>query len=104
MSTLVAIAYPDTGTAEQVRAELVQATKEHLVQLEDVVVVEHRTDGEIKVLYVVPITPLERHLLVDHGRESFIEYVSGNGIDLLSDRWAPREWYNPNEAYRGPDA
>ena len=49
MSTLVAIAYPDAGTAERVRAELVQATKEHLVQLEDAVVVEHRADGKIKL-------------------------------------------------------
>src|SRR3954468_9459612 len=49
MSTLVAIAYPDADTAEAVRAELVQATKEHLVQLEDAVVVEHRPDGKIKL-------------------------------------------------------
>ena len=49
MSTLVAIAYPDTATADQVRAELVQATKEHLLQLEDAVVVEHRQDGKIKL-------------------------------------------------------
>jgi uncharacterized membrane protein len=49
MSTLVAIAYPDTATAEQVRQELVQATKEHLVRLEDAVVVEHQPDGKIKL-------------------------------------------------------
>ena len=49
MSTLVAIAYPDMATAEQVRAELVQATKEHLITLEDAVVVEHRPDGKIKL-------------------------------------------------------
>ena len=49
MSTLVAIAYPDTATADQVRAELVQATKEHLLKLEDAVVVEHRQDGKIKL-------------------------------------------------------
>jgi uncharacterized membrane protein len=49
MSTLVAIAYPDAATAEQVRAELVQATKEHLISLEDAVVVEHRPDGKIKL-------------------------------------------------------
>src|SRR3954451_22587858 len=49
MSTLVAIAYPDAATAEQVRAELVQATKEHILQLEDAVVVEHRSDGKIKL-------------------------------------------------------
>jgi uncharacterized membrane protein len=49
MSTLIAIAYPDTDTAERVREELVQATKEHLVSLEDAVVVEHRPDGKIKL-------------------------------------------------------
>ena len=49
MSTLVAIAYPDRGTAEQVRQELIQATKEHLVRLEDAVVVEHQQDGKIKL-------------------------------------------------------
>ena len=49
MSTLVAIAYPDLQTAEQVRAELIQATKEKLLQLEDAVVVEHRADGKIKL-------------------------------------------------------
>jgi uncharacterized membrane protein len=49
MSTLVAIAYADAATAEEVRAELVQATKEHLISLEDAVVVEHRSDGKIKL-------------------------------------------------------
>jgi uncharacterized membrane protein len=56
MSTLVAIAYPDAETAERVRAELVQATKEHLVQLEDAVVVEHRADGKIKLHQAVSTT------------------------------------------------
>jgi len=49
MSTLVAIAYPDLGTAEQVRGELVQATKERILSLEDAVLVEHRPDGKIKL-------------------------------------------------------
>jgi uncharacterized membrane protein len=49
MSTLAAIAYPDRDTAERVRQELVQATKEHLVQLEDAVIVEHGPDGKIKL-------------------------------------------------------
>ena len=49
MSTLVAVAYPDAQTAEQVRAELVQATKEHLIQLDDAVVVVHQPDGKIKL-------------------------------------------------------
>ena len=49
MSTLVAIAYPDVGTAERVRQELTQATKEHLIRLMDAVVVEHQPDGKIKL-------------------------------------------------------
>jgi uncharacterized membrane protein len=49
MSSLVAIAYADTATAEQVRAELIQATKERLITLEDAVVVERRADGKIKL-------------------------------------------------------
>jgi uncharacterized membrane protein len=49
MSTLVAIAYPDMATAEKVRQELVQASKEHLVRLEDAVVVERQHDGKIKL-------------------------------------------------------
>jgi uncharacterized membrane protein len=49
MSTLVAVAYPDVATAQRVRQELVEAAKEHLVTLEDAVVVEHRPDGKIKL-------------------------------------------------------
>jgi uncharacterized membrane protein len=49
MSTLVAVAYPDQQTAEAVRQELMQATKEHLLTLEDAVVAVHDTDGKIKL-------------------------------------------------------
>ncbi|HEX5621429.1 MAG TPA: DUF1269 domain-containing protein [Solirubrobacteraceae bacterium] len=56
MSTLVAIAYPDTDTAERVRTELVQLTKEHLLQLDDAVVVEHREDGKIKLHQAISTT------------------------------------------------
>jgi uncharacterized membrane protein len=49
MSTLIAIAYPDAQTAEEVRAVLVEATKEHLVDLQDAVVAEHQPDGKIKL-------------------------------------------------------
>jgi uncharacterized membrane protein len=49
MSTLVAIAYPDRATAEQVRQELIQATKEHLVRLDDAVVVDCDADGKVKL-------------------------------------------------------
>ena len=49
MSTLIAIAYPNADTAEQARSELVSATREHLLQLEDAVVVVHQPDGKIKL-------------------------------------------------------
>src|SRR4051812_49519201 len=49
MSTLIAVAYPDAQTGERVRGELVQATKEQLLTLDDAVVVEHRPDGKIKL-------------------------------------------------------
>jgi uncharacterized membrane protein len=48
MSTLVAVAYPDAATAEKVRQELMEMTKEHLVRLEDAVVVTNE-DGKIKL-------------------------------------------------------
>jgi len=49
MSTLIAIADPDVATAEQVRQELVEATREHLAELQDAVVVEHEPGGKIKL-------------------------------------------------------
>ena len=49
MSNLIAVAYPDAETAEGVRAELVEATKEHLLTLEDAVVVVHQPDGKVKL-------------------------------------------------------
>ena len=56
MSTLIAIGYPDAETAEKVRQELMQATKEHLVRLEDAVVVIHGEDGKIKLDQAVSTT------------------------------------------------
>jgi uncharacterized membrane protein len=49
MSNLIAVAYPDVHTAEQVRDELILAAKERLIVLEDAVVVEHRPDGSVKL-------------------------------------------------------
>ena len=49
MSTLIAIAYPDAATAEQVRNELVEAAREHLGELQDAVVVEHEPGGKVKL-------------------------------------------------------
>jgi uncharacterized membrane protein len=56
MSTLIAIAYPDRDTAEQVRQELIKATKEHLLQLEDAVIVEREADGKVKLHQAVGTT------------------------------------------------
>jgi uncharacterized membrane protein len=56
MSTLAAVAYPDFATAEKVRQELIDATKEHLLQLEDAVIVEHQADGKIKLHQVMGTT------------------------------------------------
>jgi uncharacterized membrane protein len=56
MSNLVAIAYPDAGTAERVRQELIQATKEHLVRLDDAVVVECDPNGKVKLHQAVSTT------------------------------------------------
>ncbi len=45
--------------------------------------------GPVKLLYVVPITQRERHLLVDHGRECFLDDLEQRGVDLLTDRTDP---------------
>src|SRR6478609_8224112 len=56
MSTLVAIAYPDATTAENVRGELVAMAQEKLVSLEDAVVIEHQADGKIKLRQAMSLT------------------------------------------------
>jgi uncharacterized membrane protein len=49
MSDLIAIAYPDLDTARQVVANVGEAQKAHIIELEDLVIVEHRDDGKIKL-------------------------------------------------------
>jgi uncharacterized membrane protein len=49
MSTLIAVAYPDQDTAERARSELVSATREHLLELHDAVVVVRDADGKVKL-------------------------------------------------------
>jgi uncharacterized membrane protein len=49
MSTLVAIAYPDQATAEEVVATLSRLQTEHLISLEDAVVVTRQQDGKVKL-------------------------------------------------------
>jgi uncharacterized membrane protein len=56
MSNLIAVAYPDPETAEGVRSELVEATKEHLLSLDDAVVVVHEPDGKIKLRQAMSTT------------------------------------------------
>jgi hypothetical protein len=43
-------------------------------------------EGRIKLIYIVPITPSERKLLVQGGKSAFEDYVNGERIDLLRDR------------------
>jgi uncharacterized membrane protein len=49
VSDLVAIAYPDLETARQVTANAAEAQKQHILELEDLVIVERRDDGKIKL-------------------------------------------------------
>jgi uncharacterized membrane protein len=49
MSDLVAIAYKDLPTAQTVAGNLGDAVKQHLIELEDVVVVERKADGKVKL-------------------------------------------------------
>jgi uncharacterized membrane protein len=49
MSNLIAVAYPDVDTARSVAGELAQLTKEKSIVLDDMVVVERRPDGKVKL-------------------------------------------------------
>jgi uncharacterized membrane protein len=49
MSDLVAIAYPDLETARQVASNVGEAQKAHLIELDDLVIIERRLDGKIKL-------------------------------------------------------
>ena len=49
MSNLVAIAYDDVGQAQAVTETLGGLMKEHSLELEDAVIVEHRAGGKIKL-------------------------------------------------------
>src|ERR1700759_5330136 len=49
MSDLVAIAYPDLATAKEVAENLTQLHKAHEVELDDMVVVERKLDGKVKL-------------------------------------------------------
>jgi uncharacterized membrane protein len=49
MSDLIAIAYPDVATARQVAARVGEAAKGKLVDVDDLVIIERRDDGKIKL-------------------------------------------------------
>jgi uncharacterized membrane protein len=49
MSDLIAVAYDDRATAEQVRDELAQLTREHVIEIEDAVVVARGEDGKVRL-------------------------------------------------------
>jgi uncharacterized membrane protein len=49
MSDLVAIAYPDVATAQEVAGNAGRAVKAHELELDDMVIVERRDDGKVKL-------------------------------------------------------
>ena len=49
MSDLIAIGYPDRSTAETVRDRLLQLMNEHLIELEDAVIVDRDEKGRVKL-------------------------------------------------------
>jgi uncharacterized membrane protein len=49
MSNLIAIAYPDEGTARQVAETLQELQKERTIQMEDMVIAVRQPDGKLKL-------------------------------------------------------
>ena len=49
MSDLIAVAYPDRETADQVRKELFALSKEHVIALDDAVVISRDEKGKVKL-------------------------------------------------------
>jgi uncharacterized membrane protein len=49
VANLVAIAYDDLGQARQVMDTIGRLRKEHLIEIEDAVIVEHRPGGKMKL-------------------------------------------------------
>lgn len=55
MSDLIAIAYPDEGTAFQVRDTLARLQRERLIELADAVVVVKGQDGRVRLDQALPL-------------------------------------------------
>jgi uncharacterized membrane protein len=49
MSNLIAIAYPDEATAREVLGTLARLQSEHLIELDDAVIVTRNPDGKVKL-------------------------------------------------------
>jgi uncharacterized membrane protein len=49
MADLIAVAYQDLPTAQRVASNLSDAVKQHVIELEDCVIVERRADGKVKL-------------------------------------------------------
>jgi hypothetical protein len=45
------------------------------------------SDSVVKVLHMYPLTDLETHMVAEHGREEFVEFIGEKKIDLFSDRF-----------------
>jgi uncharacterized membrane protein len=49
VSDLIAIAYKDLRTAQEVTSNIAEAQKAHIIELDDLVIVERTADGKIKL-------------------------------------------------------
>jgi uncharacterized membrane protein len=49
VSDLIAVEYPDKKTAEEVRIRLLQLMAEHVIELEDAVIVDRDESGKVKL-------------------------------------------------------
>ena len=58
MSNLVVVGFPKAQEAEEVRRELVTIQQEHLIALEDAVVLEHGEDGHVHLRQAINMTCL----------------------------------------------
>jgi len=72
MKSLVAVAYPDRETAEQVRRLLMEAADDGLAEIDDAVIVERPFDGKVKL-----------HQLPRLGKAAALGAAGGAAIGLL---------------------
>ena len=56
MGQLIVLGYPDAAEAEEVRRELVGLQQDHLIALEDAVVVVHHSEGKVELRQALNLT------------------------------------------------